>query len=60
MASTGRSFPGHAGARHRYPFDSKKETNGSQQVGVSQPPWMKTMVRDAASSSRCMGLPLPL
>lgn len=39
-----RFLPGQAGARHVYPFDSKKVTNGSQQAGVTQPPWMKTMV----------------
>jgi hypothetical protein len=52
MASTERSFPGQAGARHRYPFASKKETNASQQAGVTQPPWMNTTVPFMGSEPR--------
>ena len=55
ISSIGRSLPGHAGAMQRYPSPSKYPTNGSQQLGVTHAPWMKTMVRVIGGGLRELG-----
>ena len=49
-ASTSTSKPGYAGARTRWPRPSNLATQCSHDRGVTQNPWIRTMVSAAAGS----------